>query len=72
MAPVYMAPKRMSAVAGSIVNVIGTSTATAIVAVNPGIDPITVPATTPKIANIKFIGVNAEIKLPKSIYTSPG
>jgi hypothetical protein len=45
-----------------MLNVIGTNTARAIVAVNPGIDPITVPATTPNKANAMLNGVMADKK----------
>lgn len=41
--------------------------ATAIVAVNPGMEPITVPATTPHNANTKLNGVKAERKWPSSM-----
>jgi uncharacterized membrane protein AbrB (regulator of aidB expression) len=58
-----MAPSKISAEAGSILKVIGTSTATAIVAVKPGIDPIIVPATTPNNANAMLVSVNAARKL---------
>jgi hypothetical protein len=57
-----MAPNKISADAGSMLNVIGTNTARAIVAVNPGIDPITVPATTPNKANAMLNGVIADKK----------
>ena len=55
-----MAPNKISADAGSMLNVIGTNTARAIVAVNPGIDPITVPATTPNKANAMLKVLDAE------------
>jgi hypothetical protein len=57
-----MAPRRISAEAGSILKVMGTKIASAMVAVNPGIDPMTVPATTPNKANAKFKGVKADKK----------
>ena len=50
-----MAPNNISADAGSMAKVIGTSTANAIVAVNPGIDPTTVPASTPNNAKAKLL-----------------
>jgi hypothetical protein len=49
-----MAPSTISAAAGGIEKVKGTSTATAIVAVRPGKAPITVPATTPARASSRF------------------
>ena len=45
-----------------MLKVMGTKIASAMVAVNPGIDPITVPATTPNKANAKFKGVKADKK----------
>ena len=45
-----------------MLKVIGTKIASAIVAVNPGIDPMMVPATTPNKANAKFNGVRADKK----------
>ena len=62
-----MAPSAISAAAGAIVKVNGTSTATAIVAVRPGKAPITVPATTPARASRRLSGDNAanrKSKLP--------
>jgi len=49
----------MSALSGDIVNVSGTRTATAMVAVNPGIEPMIVPAATPRRASSRFSGDNA-------------
>ncbi len=49
----------ISAGAGSIVKVNGTSTATAMVAVSPGMAPITVPATTPSSASSRLPGDSA-------------
>ena len=54
-----MAPSTISAAAGGIEKVNGTSTATAIVAVRPGSAPITVPATTPASASSRWAGVSA-------------
>jgi hypothetical protein len=65
-----MAPSNINAEAGSILKVIGTRTATAIVAVRPGIDPMTVPATTPQSAKTRFKGVRALKKLPTSMTSS--
>ncbi len=59
IAPVYMAPIIMSAVAGGMEKVIGTRTATAIVAVSPGREPIIVPAITPPRAKAICSGVSA-------------
>jgi hypothetical protein len=67
MAPVYMAPISIKAELGSIEKVIGTRTATAIVAVSPGSDPITVPETTPNRARRRFTGVSAAKR-----YSIPG
>ena len=71
MAPVYIAPNKISAEAGSMLNVIGTKTASAMVAVNPGMDPTIVPATTPNKANAMFSGVIADKKCPNSIVGPP-
>ncbi len=60
-----MAPSAISAVAGGIEKVKGTSTATAMVAVRPGRAPITVPATTPAKASSRFSGVSAASRYSK-------
>jgi hypothetical protein len=62
---------RISADAGSIENVMGTSTATAIVAVNPGSEPITVPAITPPKARRKFSGLIAANRFSTAAISSP-
>jgi hypothetical protein len=45
-----------------MLKVIGTSTASAIVAVRPGIEPTIVPATTPNNARTRLNGVRADRK----------
>ena len=49
------------ALSGDMAKVSGTKTATAIVAVRPGIDPMIVPAATPSKASTRFRSVNAEV-----------
>ena len=53
---------KVTAVAGDITNVNGTSTATAMVALSPGSAPMTVPAMTPPRASKKLSGVSASSK----------
>ena len=62
-----MAPIRIRADAGAMVKVIGTRTATAMVAVRPGSEPMIVPATTPNNASMMWNGVRAS-----SRYSEPG
>src|SRR5690606_22809496 len=50
---------RMRAGAGGMPKVSGTRTATAMVAVSPGIAPIAAPATTPARARSRLSGVSA-------------
>ncbi len=60
----------MSAEAGSILKVIGTRIASAMVAVSPGMDPMIVPATTPNNANAMLKGVIADKKCTQRCFQS--
>ncbi len=62
-----MAPIMIRAEVGSMEKVIGTRTATAMVAVSPGSEPMTVPAMTPPRASMMFSGVRAAKR-----YSMPG
>ena len=56
---VYTAPNRIKPVAESIWKVKGTSRATAIVGLRPGVAPRKSPPMVPRISTSKFIGVSA-------------